>query len=347
LAAFGFEDFIKQKKNFVKKLFPIYLGIFVFLVLEILFFKAGIVQQKFNYKFNEVSSVIYSSLGFPILMLLGLITVLIFKRKKYFLIVLTFVDLFVFGRAYNAFVNVKKIIPKTKVIEFLQKDQENFRYFSQGMIFPGNLSSLFEIQGLNSVDTLVPINFLKFSQKVTKNEFDPNRLGFLGNYQLFDQGLMDQANVKYFLTNELIDLPNHKLVFNNKEVKIYKREKYLPRFYLEEVSDNESLIQVKEVQAEKISLEVESPVKSGLIISNLYYPGWEARINQKPVEIRPFQDYFQRLELDPGKSEVQLIYNPQSFNLGKSFSLATFCGLILSFAILRVKSKVRQYPTRH
>lgn len=75
--------------------------------------------------------------------------------------------------------------------------------------------------------------------------------------------------------------------------------------------------------------------KAGLmVLSEIYYPGWRARVNGKPAAIYQVDGALRGIPVPQGSSRIELEYAPVSFYVGGSITLLTFicvlAALILS-----------------
>jgi len=234
ISSFGFEQVFKASKKRSKDFIKIFGGILAFLGFDLWFYYLKISQLHFNYKWREVLPVILSSLVNPFLFTAGFFLIFfIFQKKiikvnlvKPMVIFLCLIDLFIFGRIYNPFIDTKQVFKPTKLVDFLQNDESDFRIISENPVFPGNLGTIYHLSFLNSVDTLTPLAFQKFSQEALKVNYDPSQLATLDNYSHIDQKVLDMAQVKYVLTDKIVTLPEHKLVFSAEGVNVYLRNSF-------------------------------------------------------------------------------------------------------------------------
>lgn len=84
------------------------------------------------------------------------------------------------------------------------------------------------------------------------------------------------------------------------------------------------------IHDEQVLIEVSSPQPAYLVLADTYYPGWFAEIDGQPVNTiyRAF-GYFRAIEIPPGEHLVRFEYNPLSFKLGVSLSIATLITLLI------------------
>jgi hypothetical protein len=85
--------------------------------------------------------------------------------------------------------------------------------------------------------------------------------------------------------------------------------------------------------------EVETSSQQLLVISQIYYPGWQATLNGQPVEVRRVNVIQQGIVVPAGKHTVQLFFYPGSFWWG---SLLSGVGLLLWMLLFWGTKKARQ-----
>ena len=75
-----------------------------------------------------------------------------------------------------------------------------------------------------------------------------------------------------------------------------------------------------------------------LFLADSYYPGWQATIDDKPVEVYPAQVLGKAIFVPPGEHGIKIFFRSDSFRLGAVVSLlAGVCLLLyaLTFAVRR------------
>ena len=67
-----------------------------------------------------------------------------------------------------------------------------------------------------------------------------------------------------------------------------------------------------------VSMKCRASKTSWLVLTDIYYPGWTAYIDEKPVEIARANYAFRAIKIPPGEHVVRFSYEPKSFVLGVS-----------------------------
>jgi len=237
-----------------------------------------------------------------------------------------------------------------EVISFLKQDPELFRVYPLGSLGSENW---YTVHGLYSAGGYHGLPLKRYSEVFEK----------VKNNQL---ALLSMLNVKYFISAEAINLDpgTFSLVFD-KRLKIYMNRYYLPRAWLvgdavsakstEEVFrmidqpgfnptrqavledplpaelDKKAGFTGKEAKIthytnNRIELEVESPSRSLLVLSEMFYREWKAEVDNRPVRIYPANGILRSVFLEPGKHHVVFYYDPKYFTIG---TLVTAFGLVL------------------
>jgi uncharacterized membrane protein YfhO len=84
-----------------------------------------------------------------------------------------------------------------------------------------------------------------------------------------------------------------------------------------------------------ITIRASSPQAGWLILSDTFYPGWQATIDGVPTDIQIANEAFRAIEFLAGDHTIEFRYEPRSVYLGLLVSLASLAiiavGLIASY----------------
>ncbi len=69
-----------------------------------------------------------------------------------------------------------------------------------------------------------------------------------------------------------------------------------------------------------VHLQVDAPGGGWLLLADTWYPGWVAIANGKEQDVYPADEVFRSVQLDPGRYQLDFIYQPASFTLGLALS---------------------------
>jgi hypothetical protein len=83
-------------------------------------------------------------------------------------------------------------------------------------------------------------------------------------------------------------------------------------------------VEISEMSNNKMVLEVESDQPGYLVISDAFYPGWRATVNETEVELQRANHAFRALFIPDGRSTVRLTYVPVLFLWGAASTMLTW-----------------------
>jgi hypothetical protein len=163
---------------------------------------------------------------------------------------------------------------------------------------------------------------------------------------------LNLLSVKYLVTDRSLQSPALKEVYSEGKWRIYENLEVMPRFQLipayQSFTDSKDLslaletnafdpkevvgligrptvyygqagkalrnqIRVVAERAEHITLEVESKTDQILLISQLFYPGWMVKVDQKKAVLIPADWVISALPVRAGKHQVELSFSPEFF----------------------------------
>jgi hypothetical protein len=74
-------------------------------------------------------------------------------------------------------------------------------------------------------------------------------------------------------------------------------------------------------EPERILVKVTAPADGWLLLSDAWYPGWQARVDGQPVPVERADVLFRAVAVPQGTHEVEWTYRPAAFRLGAVVSL--------------------------
>ena len=83
-------------------------------------------------------------------------------------------------------------------------------------------------------------------------------------------------------------------------------------------------VKVKRYESEFISLDAAPVRNSLLVLGEKYYRGWRASVDGKETKIHPVNHILRGVYLPPGTHEVEFVFDPLPFKIGKWLTLASF-----------------------
>src|SRR5262249_6833038 len=87
----------------------------------------------------------------------------------------------------------------------------------------------------------------------------------------------------------------------------------------------------------RIELTTGNPKDGFLVLSEIYYPGWEARIDGNPIKIYRTDYTLRGIFVPAGERRVEFIYRPQSLRRGALGAALGLTLLALAYPMMRAK----------
>jgi len=78
---------------------------------------------------------------------------------------------------------------------------------------------------------------------------------------------------------------------------------------------------------DEVMLDVDTEERAFLVLNDSYFPGWEARVDEKPAEIFRTNVFVRGLPVASGHHRVEFRYRPASFAQGVRLSVLGLLGL--------------------
>jgi hypothetical protein len=340
-----------------------------------------IAGESLEFFLEKVRGIFYNALEqgawFVALLFAGLCVFSLRKRisfEKLFLVVVVVivVDLFAFGMPLIDAKHPDDVFVKTDIMKTLESDNEVFRVLTYdkdnkyGEIIRQNVAVLGRIQKVRGYDPMMLGGYSDYLSLAAGGEKGT------GEVILFDaiknKNMIDLLNVKYVVTNDELGEGFQKLKNG-----LYMNREYLPRaFVVGEYKVSEDILRemqdvnfdprkyvlvdsdfgfvAENVEYEKAVIEKYSPNeiivrvdgKGLLVLSENYYPGWKAYIDDEEVEVLKVNSIFRAVNLVEDTKRVVFRYEPRSFKIGKVLSII---GIIFVLVIVLV-SKLKWTKTK-
>jgi uncharacterized membrane protein YfhO len=96
-----------------------------------------------------------------------------------------------------------------------------------------------------------------------------------------------------------------------------------------------------------VVIEVEASQPGEVILTDLYYPGWNVAIDGQAAEERRVEGMYRGVSVPSGKHAVVWTYRPRGVRLGAGISGVTLAALVMLMIVGRVrrgKSMLQQSP---
>ena len=107
------------------------------------------------------------------------------------------------------------------------------------------------------------------------------------------------------------------------------------------VSQKEEPVKVDSYKSNTVDLTVNSKSRQFLFLSDSYYPGWKAYVDDEKTEVLRANFLFRAIVIEPGKHHVRFEYDPLSFKLGLLITALTI--LLCCFYFFRRNANCRNF----
>ena len=367
LSAFGLEKFINAKPSKKLLILPLTILCLLITVLVLTFLFKDIFPQLNGQNTQNIAmrNLVLPILTAISLIVIFIFKVLNLSPKIVIaaIVLVTVFELFRFGYKFNSFSKFSWIFPQTETISFLQNQPRPFRVMIlDRRIFEGNTSSVYHLEQVGGYDPL----FLKDYAKLVSS-WDSNRVSEPGSYNRivfpknYESQIADFLNIQFILSLDEINNQEFVKVFEEGKTKVYKNLNFIPRaIFVDEVikvggqdealslmlnkslnfakqsvstdfgfnnNNSNSTVKFERYDDQSFSLSSSTEKQSPLVVSNIFYPGWEASIDGKKTPIYKVNFMFQSILVPQGSHKVEFKFRPRSFYNGVYLSVF---GIILT-----------------
>jgi hypothetical protein len=97
--------------------------------------------------------------------------------------------------------------------------------------------------------------------------------------------------------------------------------------------EREEPVLFRKYEANSLQLDVNAKAAGLLVLTDVFYPGWQATVNGKSVLIYKVDGALRGVLLQPGENQVTMEYAPFSFYLGATVTLLTIVGISFMAAL--------------
>lgn len=353
LGSFGLDSFLKDRL-LPKRIYLIFftiLCILAFLVAQQQAIKSMFIFTSILILFTCILSFLYSKRILPA------------KIFTILLILLLIGDLFYFFKKFNPFVPSSLVFPKTPIMEsaLLHEPTRSWGYGAAEL--QSNFSTILGIYSPEGYDPLYPKWYGEFiaSSKTgtvettfTRETRSDARIAQGFGKEAFLESIPRNNILSILGVSYILDIEENGLdeqtfnpsqyipVIHNNNWRIYKNNKALPRvFFMNQLSDYTNANELPLVSSgsavlssytpQSIAIEIESPQEQYAVLSDTYYPGWKATVNENPVPIEKTLHTLRAVKVPQGHSVIHMTYEPDSLKIGlilSAISVISLCILI-------------------
>lgn len=289
------------------------------------------------------------------------------------LTILLAADLLYSVHGINATSPREELFFKTELTDFLLEQDQPCRVGASMALIPGGLMPIYGIEQWTGYDGIYPERVLGL-QKALKTDIWKSAEPIASvQYYLSDtriEPMFPYDEPGYF---DLVETLNG--------IEVYRNNRAFPRAFLvgavRVIEDKESLLEVMRSEdfnpsrtvlvesplpeelpastegalgqasvAERkscyVKVEANASQASVLVLSDAYYPGWNAYVDGKRVAMFPAYYAFRGIVLPEGDHVVEYRYEPRSFYIGLWISCLAMAGSMLGGVLMLVRSRRKQ-----
>jgi hypothetical protein len=228
------------------------------------------------------------------------------------------------------------------ILPYIFDEEERVRVYSPSYSVPQQIAVVNGIEMADGVDPMQLEVYAAFMEDAT----GVDRQGYQLSIPPYKSGdpsqdnvgstpnarLLGLLNVKYVASSFPIDSPDLDLQARVGDEYLYVNREYLPRAWIQPDQDGSSddfrAVEITAYEANRIELNAEGP--GTLVISEIIYPGWTARVDGESVEISPVHSVLRGIELPAGNHDVSLSLKPTSLYIGLILAIVGWMIVLLS-----------------
>jgi hypothetical protein len=275
------------------------------------------------------------------------------------LVVLTVCDLTVSGRRIVPEVNLQEypLYPKIPVLAKAQDDPDLFRIQRWPLRLPGflpdNILMVYGLSVASGYESLAPANLASFLA-VTNGQEDAlldlaNVKYLLAKHEVelppeHFELVTDSPTLRLYRNKHCLPraqfvsdwqvVPDHRRVitlmqspeFNPKKT-VFLEQDPPPGFTASGSNTLDTLppaaVQIEHYENERVALHVRSAQAGVLVLADIFYPGWKARLDGQETPIYRADSVLRAVFVPAGGHEVEFEYSPLSFRVGAALTVST------------------------
>lgn len=323
----------------------------IFGILTLLFI-AGLSSPLFEVAYNYLPFLKYSRITtrpwFTVALVVALLAAYALQRIRSKGLIYLLVAVFLIESFYIGYKKISAIpylsFGNDELYQYIANDHDLFRVYCTTYCFNPQLASKYKIQILNGESPIQDANFVKFLAWAGGYHYDrfavifpPYQVWQKENPPVPDSYLLGLANVKYVASTYSIDHKDFIFINQFEDIYLYKNAKYKPRAYFE---DSEESIEVQRIKPNDMKLAFEKkPFARNLIVSENFYPGWFAFIDNQKFEVGLEEPVFRKVVVPSNSESVDLKYQPKSLLMGRTITFFSVFALLLYFLYIRKRAK--------
>jgi uncharacterized membrane protein YfhO len=152
----------------------------------------------------------------------------------------------------------------------------------------------------------------------------------------FIQKLVVVQNEKDVLTHmKSPDFKPKEVAYVSQEESQKIQQKYIKRNKMIHTNQFVGSVNMVNYRPNSVSLRTETNQAGFLILSDSYYPGWKAFVNQKEVPIVRVNHILRGILVNEGENYITFVFRPSVFFIGSLISLVMIAGIGISLLVIK------------
>jgi uncharacterized membrane protein YfhO len=365
MAGFGLKAIVELVQSKSSKFTKALLGLAIFGIFIVMIAQLGMLQPTKDQNSSQIHSIVMSeAVTSFILIIVTLIVLFLFNRRTVtsvvmiiLLFAIQFVDMNIFGfEQNNGSINPDEYYNRTaQVVNILKKDGDS-EYFRINARLGGAML-LDRNQGM--VDRIFMME--GYTPLALQRVFPPapDWSGVCDLLNAKYRILVDENQRQISMTSAATYTPRAYFVYNSqiitdeKQVKTAMEQSNFnplqtvifeedPGFQTGNPSDKtHNNVRINSYNLNSISLNVSTTQNSFLVLSEIYYPGWNAYVDGRSQKVYRANWSLRAISIETGDHQVELRFEPKSFRRGLWITSATI-GISLLGIVYSLRKKKRK-----
>ena len=197
-------------------------------------------------------------------------------------------------------------------------------------VFGGGPAMLTDYADLGVRDSLLNVRYIIKPASAT----DPAPVYFDGIWKVFEN---PAAYSRAWVVHQAVVAPSHKAAFSQLDqpgVDLHQTAVVetgaVPAMQAAASGD---AVNFRAYEADRIALDVTSAGAGMLVLSEMYYPGWVAKVNGRATSIYRVDGALRGIAVGAGENHVELSYAPASFRIGAVISTLTLVAVLAGWLL--------------
>lgn len=259
----------------------------------------------------------------------------------------TLIELILFGQKTMTYTEKEFIYPSTPIIKKLQELSTDYSRFAStpGSVIESNFATYYGLYDLAGYDALYPRRVGELVWAANNDgkpiaDFSRSTVVTPTNPSSTRDNLWNLTGVRWILNKDDMlaehsgqrsnDLSqNFKLIWEKDKWQIYENINAFPRVFFtadpQWLNEENNLIEkilttppnlstitpakITAFQPNLVEIEIDAPTDGFIILTDTFYPGWQANVDGKEIEILPALHAFRGVQVNTGKHNIEFRFN--------------------------------------